>query len=123
MNRILVLSADRALLDKLAPALMRAGFDVICTADIADGLKRLDEDEISLVILDELLPVDSWRLCQHISQLFSAGVIFLGSRPAEEAWAKVEEIGFDFYLKKPVSTAELNARARALLRRKETVRS
>ena len=121
MDRILILSADLRLLDRLAPAMRKADFDVVCAADIADGLKRLDEAEVGLVILDEFLNVDSWRLCQRIDRVFDIGIILLGRRPSQEAWAGAEEIGFDFYLEKPVSVPELGARAKALLRRNEAV--
>ena len=121
MNRILILSADLRLLDRLAPAMRQADFDVVCAADIADGLKRLDEAEVSLVIVDEFLSIDSWRLCQRIDRVFDIGIILLGTRPSEEAWSMVEGTGFDFYLQKPVSFPELGARAKALLRRKEAV--
>ena len=123
MNRILILSTDLRLLDRLAPAMRRADFDVVCAVDIADGLKRLDESEVSLVIVDEFLNTDSWRLCQRIDRVFDIGIILLGTRPSEEAWAGAEEAGFDFYLEKPVSFPELGARAKALLRRREPVSS
>ncbi len=123
MNRILILSSDLRLLDKLAPAMRQADLDVVCAADIADGLKRLDDAEVGLVILDEFLSIDSWRLCQRIDHVFDTEIILLGTRPSEEAWAGAEEIGFDFYLEKPVNFPELGARAKALLRRKETVGS
>jgi len=119
MNRILILSSDLRLLDKLAPAMRQADLDVICAADIAEGLKQLDNTEVGLVVLDEFLSIDSWRLCQRIDKVFDIGIILLGTRPAQEAWDGVEEIGFDFYLEKPVSFPELGARAKALLRRRD----
>jgi len=121
MNRVLILSADLRLLDKLAPAMRKADFDVVCAADIADGLRRLDEAEVGLVILDEFLSIDSWRLCQRIDRVFDIGIILLGRRPSQEAWSVAEDTGFHFYLQKPVSFPELGARAKALLRRKEAV--
>jgi len=121
MNRVLILSADLRLLDRLAPAMRKADFDVVCAADIADGLRRLDEAEVGLVILDEFLSIDSWRLCQRIDRVFDIGIILLGRRPSKEAWSVAEDTGFDFYLEKPVSFPELGARAKALLRRKEAV--
>ncbi len=115
MNRVLILSSDLRLLEKLAPAMRQADLDVVCAADIADGLKRLEDSEIGLVILDEFLSSDSWRLCQHIDRVFDTKIILLGTRPNEEAWAGAEETGFEFYLEKPVSFAELGATAKALL--------
>ena len=115
MNRILILSADLRLLEKLAPAMRQIDLDVVCAADIADGLKRLEDAEVGLVILDEFLSSDSWRLCQHIDRVFDTKIILLGTQPSEEAWAGAEETGFDFYLEKPVSFAELGARAKTLL--------
>jgi len=121
VNQVLLLSSDLRLLDTLAPAMRQADLDVVCAADIASGLKRLDDAEVSVVILDEFLTVDSWRLCRCIDQVFNTGIIFLGSRSSEEAWPGAEEIGFDFYLEKPVSFPELSARAKALLRRRENI--
>lgn len=123
MNRVLILSSDLRLLDKLAPAMRQADLEVVCAADIAHGLKQLDDAEVGLVILDEFLSIDSWRLCQRIDHVFDIGIILLGTRPSDEAWAGVEETGFDFYLEKPVSFPELGARAKALLRRREPVSS
>ena len=123
MRQILILSSDLSLFSDLAPAMRRADFNVLCTTDISEGLKRLDEAEVNLVILDELLAVDSWRLCRCIDQIFDTEIIFMGKRPREEAWSIAEETGFDFYLEKPVSLLELSARAKALLRRKESFRS
>ena len=121
MSRVLILSCDLRLLDKLAPAMRQANLDVVCAADIADGLKRLDDCEVGLVILDEFLSIDSWRLCQRIDLVFDTEIILLGTRPSEEAWAGAEETGFDFYLQKPVSLPELGARAKALLRRRKNI--
>ena len=123
MNRVLILSSDLRLLDKLAPAMRQADLEIVCAADIADGLKQLDDAEVGLVILDEFLSIDSWRLCQRIDRVCDTEIILLGTRPTEEAWAGAQETGFDFYLEKPVNFPELGARAKALLRRKETVGS
>jgi len=119
MNRILILSADLTLINRLAPAMREADFDVACAADIAEGLKQLDQSKIGLVILDELLPADSWRLCQRINHVFNINIIFMGSQPDSEAWCVAEETGFDFYMEKPVSFPELSTRAKALLRRRK----
>ena len=123
MSRILILSSDLRLLEKLAPAMRQADLDVVCAADIADGLKRLDNAEVGLVILDEFLSIDSWRLCQRIDRVFNTGIIFLGTLPSQKAWAGAEEAGFDLYMEKPVSFHELGARAKALLRRRESIGS
>ena len=117
VDRIMILSSDLSLLGKLASAMRQADFDVICAADVEGGLERLDGAEVSLVILDELLTVDSWRLCRCIDRVFNMGIILLGSRPSEEVWAGAEEVGFDFYMERPVSFPELGARAKALVRR------
>lgn len=123
VNRILILSADLRLLGKLAPAMRKDDFDVICATDIAEGLKQLDKSEISLIILDEFLNIDSWRFCRRIDRIFDTAIILLGTHPSDEAWTMSEETGFDFYLEKPVSLPELGARAKALVRRQETIRN
>ena len=99
----------------------QADLDIVCACDSADGLKRLDDAEVGLVILDEFLSIDSWCLCQRIDRVFNTGIILLGTLPSEQVWAGAEEAGFDLYLEKPVNFRELGARAKALLRRRETV--
>ena len=121
MNRVLILSADLSLLNKLAPVMRQADFEVVCAATITDGLRQLDEAKVNLVILDEFLPIDSWHLCQRIGRMFNASIILLGSRPSEEAWDNADETGFDYYMEKPISFSELNARTKALIRRRNIV--
>ena len=123
MNRVLILSSDLRLLETLAPAMRQANLDVVCAADIADGLRRLEDSEVGLVILDEFLSLDSWRLCQHIDRVFDTKIVLLGTRPSKEAWAGAEETGFDFCLEKPASFAELGAKAKALLLPKKDIRA
>jgi len=44
-------------------------------------------------------------------------IVLLGTIPDSDAWSRVEELGFDLYLRKPISPRELLARIKALLRR------
>jgi len=46
-------------------------------------------------------------------------ILVIGTVPSPYAWARVVEVGADFYLKKPFSYLELVTRVRALLRRYE----
>ena len=83
MSRILILSSDLRLLDELAPVMRQADLDIVCACDSADGLKRLDDAEVGLVILDEFLSIDSWCLCQRIDRVFNTGIILLGTLPSK----------------------------------------
>jgi len=70
-----------------------------------------------IVIDDELSDVSGYEACLKVRQQQGALIVLLGTVPDSDAWSRVEELGFDLYLRKPVSPRELLARIKALLRR------
>jgi two-component system KDP operon response regulator KdpE len=71
-----------------------------------------------LVVLDLNLPdVDGFDLCRDIRTFSTAPILVLSARQSDRDKVALLDAGADDYLVKPFSTAELQARVRALLRR------
>ncbi len=118
MNRILLLSNDPVLIKKNIDVLSESGFHVEEVPEALDGLLMVDKNNIDAVIIDEeLSDIDGYRASQKLRQFSQMPIIILGSQPSDEVWTKVDEIGFDAYLKKPVNPRELAAQLKALIRR------
>jgi two-component system OmpR family response regulator len=117
--RVLIVEDDPILQDSLTRAMRAAGYaiDLASDGDLALGLLRAGG--FDLVILDLGLPkVDG---LQVLRQARASGcrtpVIILTARDGVEDRVKGLDLGADDYLTKPFSLVELEARARALLRR------
>lgn len=118
MNQILMLSSDPVLKQKNVEALIKAGFQITAVSDLLEGLLKIDKNGFDVIVIDEELPdADIYRACQRIRQSLETPIILLGSEADEKVWSKVDNLGFDFYLKKPLSPKELVARVKALVRR------
>lgn len=94
------------------------GIEADGTSECVEGMVLLDKNGFDIVIIDdELNDVSGYEACVKIRQQFDAYIILLGTVSESEVWSKVEDLGFDLYLKKPVSPRELLARVKALTRR------
>ncbi len=117
--RVLIVEDDPILQDSLMRAMRAAGYaiDLAGDGDLALGLLR--GGGFDLVILDLGLPkIDG---LQVLKQARAAGcrtpMIILTARDGIDDRVKGLDLGADDYLTKPFSLVELEARARALLRR------
>jgi two-component system OmpR family response regulator len=119
--RILLIEDDTLLADGLARALSRAGHSIETATDgvVADGL--LTRETFELVILDLGLPgLDGSQVLQRLrSRDRNTPVLVMSARMEIEERVRLLDLGADDYVVKPVATAELEARVRALLRRRQ----
>jgi len=118
MNQVLFLSSDPILSKKNIEVLSQAGLQVSGVDKCLEGLIMLDKNSYELIVIDEeLADVTGYEACLKVRQQSDTPIVLLGSVTETEVWAKVEELGFDLYLRKPVSPRELLVRVKALLRR------
>lgn len=118
MSQILMMSNDPILKRKNLDVLVDAGFRVTDVSDALDGLLMVDKNGFSAIIIDEeLADIDGYRACQKIRQYSQIPIVLLGTESSEDVWAKADDLGFDVYLKKPVSPRELAAQIKSVLRR------
>ncbi len=118
MSQILFLSSDPVLKGKNLKVFEQNGLEAEEAAGCLEGMILLDKNGFGIVVIDdELNDVSGYEACVKVRQQSDVSIILLGTVNEAEVWSKVDELGFDLYLKKPVSPRELLARIRALMRR------
>lgn len=86
--------------------------------DGEDALKLFRAEEISLVVLDVMMPkMDGWAVLKEIRKTSQVPAILLTARNEEYDRLLGFELGVDDYISKPFSPRELIARMKALLKR------
>ena len=94
------------------------GARVIEAATGSEGIDRAAAERPDLIILDLGLPdVAGVDVCREIRKWAGAPIMVLSARHSDEEKVALLDAGADDYVTKPFSTPELQARARALLRR------
>ncbi|MCL1795251.1 MAG: response regulator transcription factor [Clostridia bacterium] len=114
---ILAVDDDADIRDVLRLLLESEGYGVLVAACGAEALTLLSDD-ISLVILDVMMPGDDgYAICGQVRERSAVPVLFLTARSQEIDMVRGLRCGGDDYLAKPFSASELSARVSALLRR------
>jgi DNA-binding response OmpR family regulator len=122
--KVLLVDDDSALAEVTAFALRRAGFAVTLASDGEQALALWERDAPDLLILDIQLPgIDGLSVCRAVRQRSQVPIIMLTVRDSDEDVVHGLEIGADDYLTKPFSPKQLIARARAVLRRSQSMQS
>ena len=119
-RRILVVDDDQKTRLLLQAFLKKHQFDVLLAQDGSSFMAEFARhaDEISLVILDVMLPdVDGFSLCRTIRARSNVPIIMLTASSDETDRVVGLELGADDYIAKPYSPRELLARIKAILRR------
>jgi DNA-binding response OmpR family regulator len=122
--RILVVDDEPAIVDSVAYALRRDGFDVSVEGDGAAALEAARSDSFDLIVLDVMLPgLAGTEVCRRLRAESAVPIILLTAKGEEVDRVVGLELGADDYITKPFSIAELVSRVRALLRRRELDRA
>ncbi|MET8705268.1 two-component system response regulator CseB [Streptomyces californicus] len=115
---VLVVEDDATIRRAVQLALERYGYRVDVAADGLDGLEAFRAGAYDLLILDVMLPaLDGIGLCTRIREESSVPVLMMSARGDALDVVAGLEAGADDYVVKPVDTAVMVARIRALLRR------
>jgi two-component system, OmpR family, phosphate regulon response regulator PhoB len=122
MGRVLVVEDEPAIAELIALNLRHQGFEVATAEDGISAQALIDQVLPDLVLLDLMLPGQSgiqlarrWRADPRTREV---PIIMLTARAAESDKIAGLDAGADDYLTKPFSPAELQARIRAVLRRR-----
>jgi two-component system alkaline phosphatase synthesis response regulator PhoP len=124
---VLVVEDDPTMADMVAYNLRRQGLEVEVARDGSIGLQRGRGADVSLVLLDVMLPnLDGLQIAEQLRAARPAlPILMLTARGEEEMKLRGFAAGADDYLTKPFSMEELVVRVKALVRRSraEAIRS
>jgi DNA-binding response OmpR family regulator len=123
MFHILVVEDDKNT-NRLMSAILRSnGYDVITAFDGMEALKKLDEQQIDLMIVDIMMPnMNGYELTQLLRDSnYKLPILMVTAKELPEDKHKGFLVGTDDYMTKPVDKKELLLRIKALLRRSQIV--
>lgn len=120
--RILVVEDEAAIQDLIALNLNQAGHDPHLASDAQSALEHVRDSLPDLVLVDWMLPgmsgIDLVRRLRAQERTRQIPIIMLTARVEEGDKLLGLESGADDYITKPFSIRELNARIKAVLRRR-----
>ena len=118
--KILIVDDDIEVTRSVGAYLEQAGYSVVTLNDSRKVLDVVQDERPDLVVLDIIMPgTDGIDLCKEIRKLPKYYPIILLTSKSEVVDKVVGlEIGADDYVSKPFSLRELEARIKAVLRRK-----
>lgn len=117
-DKILIVEDAIKLARFLELELMHEGYNVAKTHDGREGLRMALQPDISLVVLDIMLPViNGMEVCRRIRQTSDKPIIMLTAKDDTTAKVMGLDLGADDYLTKPFAIEELLARIRSILKR------
>lgn len=117
-NKILVVDDEQPIADILQFNLEKEGYEVVCAYDGEEALKKVEEENPDMILLDVMLPVkDGMEVCREVRKTHNMPIIMLTAKDSEIDKVLGLEMGADDYVTKPFSNRELIARVKANLRR------
>jgi DNA-binding response OmpR family regulator len=118
-ERILMIDDDDRLAGMVSDYLGGAGFRLTLAGTARDGESWLKRESFDAIILDLMLPdADGLDLCRRLRATSDEPILMLTARGEPMDRVVGLEIGADDYLGKPFEPRELQARLRAILRRR-----
>ena len=120
-EKILVVEDDPAALRLVTFTLESAGYEVIPAVNGIEGLRKAQEEQPDLLVLDLMLPgIDGYEVC-HRLRSDPAGrerrlpILMLTAKSQQADRTMAEQVGVDLYLSKPVTPEEITAAVHSLL--------
>ncbi|WP_099467459.1 response regulator transcription factor [Konateibacter massiliensis] len=117
-KNILVVDDEPKILDVVCSLLESKGHHALPAETGKKALEMFDAENISLVLLDLMLPdISGETVCQAIRKKSRIPIIMLTAKADEEHIVNGLGLGADDYITKPFGLKELYARVEAVLRR------
>ena len=118
MNTVLVCDDEKDIVSALKIYLESEGYAVECAYDGAQALALLESRDISLVLMDIMMPVmDGISAMVKIRERSNVPVILLTAKGEDTDKILGLTIGADDYITKPFNPLEVTARVKTVLRR------
>jgi len=126
-KKILVIEDDPSALRFIEYTLQQEGYQVLVATNGLAGLRKAQNEEPDLVVLDIMLPgIDGFEICHRLRaepQTAQLPILMLSAKAQEIDKATGLKIGADDYLTKPADPSEIISRIASLLARKTRARS
>lgn len=122
MNKIsiLIIEDEKKISTIMKSYFEKEGYKVYQAFDGEEGLKKFNEENIDLVILDLMLPkIAGEEIIKEIRNQSEIPVIMVSAKVEEDNRVDGLRLGADDYVTKPFSPKELVERVKAILRRIE----
>ena len=117
-KKVLLVEDEEKIMNVVKSFLESKGFSVFPALNGRRALEVFDRENISLVLLDLMLPeLSGEEVCKTIRKKSRVPIIMLTAKSEESDMLKGLGIGADDYIMKPFSFKELNARIEAVMRR------
>jgi len=117
---VLVVDDENSLRDFVRRNLEVRGYNVLTAANGLEALAIFNTHNVSLVILDVMMPrMDGLETIRRMRQNSAIPVIILSALGEESDKVQALNLGADDYLTKPFGVGELLARVQAVLRRSQ----
>jgi two-component system, OmpR family, KDP operon response regulator KdpE len=118
MARVLLVEDDDAIRTSLSKSLTAAGHVVTAVVGGADGVAVVARDRPDVLLLDLGLPdLDGRDVLAMVRSVSDVPVIVATARDDDASVVRLLDAGADDYVIKPFSSAQIDARIRAVLRR------
>jgi len=120
---ILIVEDEEDILDLMEYTLSKEGYDVIPCIDTSNVKDILDEEDISLILMDRNLPnVEGSVFIAKLRQKgYNQPVIYVSAKESSQEILEGFERGGDDYITKPFNLNEFKARVKALLKRTQKI--
>jgi DNA-binding response OmpR family regulator len=115
---VLVVDDEEKILELVKSYLEASGYTGLCAKNGKEGMTLFERENISLILLDLMLPDFSGEeFCRKIREISSVPIIMITAKVDEESIIRGLRIGADDYVCKPFSPRQLMARVEAALRK------
>ena len=119
-KRILIVEDELEIAELEKDYLELSGFEVDIEGDGTKGLKKAQETDYNLLVLDLMLPgTDGFEICKQIRQVKDIPILMVSAKKDDIDKIRGLGLGADDYMTKPFSPSELVARVKAHLARYE----
>lgn len=120
-DKILVIDDEPRILDIVCAYLEKEGFQTVRATRGREALELFQDEEISLVILDLMLPdMTGEEICRQLRLKSTIPILMLTAKVDRDSIVQGLNLGADDYVTKPFDGKILVARVKALLRRQST---
>ena len=115
---VLVVEDEASIASFVSLYLKNAGYEVKAVSTGSDALIQAASGNLSLIILDLMLPdLDGIEVCRRLRKTSDVPILMLTARDEDVDKIIGLEVGADDYLTKPFNPRELVARVKSILRR------